>query len=427
MIQLHCIIISFLLVLSLTLLLIDSYFSSHSSILGINNAEGIIEFPHSSSIRSTSCGFKCNHMENSGEQDHSTTSINIKRGLNQFRSSLSPFVGATESDGSGFALLGHQNNILKDLTEEDYSKLQKVYDNVVDSVVSIITPRGSHGSGFIIDKSGHILTNYHVAGDESTVVVRLFNNNEYNAIVIGKDKYSDSAVLQIDPRAINFENLQPLLFAKSTSIHNGDPIIAIGTPLDLSASSTWSKGRVIDSNNLDLHSEYKSYIVNEIVINAPINAGNSGGPLLNLQGKVIGMIWGSAGSNGVYGVADTTLDDEAVAIPSNTLLKIVPHLIKYGSYSHPWLGIDGKAISNGILVTSVIEGSPASFVGIHSYIATNGKPAGDIITEIDNIFVKSPDEIISHIETKSVGDSVTLTVLRNENAYNVEIQLAEKP
>ena len=210
-------------------------------------------------------------------------------------------------------------------------------------------------------------------------------------------------------------------------VHNGDAIVVIGTPLDLSASSTWSKGRIINSNNLDIHSSYNSYIVNEIIFNAPINAGNSGGPLLNLHGRVIGLVWGSAGSNGIDGVADTKFDDTAVAIPSNTLLKIVPYLIKYGSYSHPWLGIDGKAVSNGILVTSVIEGSPASFVGIHGNIYTNGKQVGDIITKVNNISIESPDEIISYIETKSIGDFVTLSILRNGNEYNVDVQLGEKP
>ena len=189
-------------------LLIMCYFSS---VAATSNLDETRELTSSSSLVPKFCRFNCDYIENSDEQDSHTTAPKIKR-LNQGESSF-----ARNSESPQYGSRNYQDNIYEYLTEEENSRLQKVYYNVVDSVVSIITPSGSHGSGFVIDKKGHILTNYHVAGEESKVLVRLFNNNEYNAIVIGKDKYSDSSVLQIDPRAINFNNLEPLLFAKSSS------------------------------------------------------------------------------------------------------------------------------------------------------------------------------------------------------------------
>src|ERR687884_450922 len=223
------------------------------------------------------------------------------------------------------------------------------------------------GSGFVYDNQGHIVTNYHVISGVNKADVTFTDGNTYSANVVGKDPNSDLGVLQITDN-FSEEKIIPIPLANSSAVRPGEQVIAIGNPFGLSGTITTGivsqKGRLLPDPDTGFS------LPNMIQTDAAVNPGNSGGPLLNTQGQVIGMNTAIFSSTGVY-------SGVGFAIPSNTIAKEVPVIIKNGSYNHPWLGISGGKITpdliramglpanyKGVIVGSVQSGSPADMAGL---------------------------------------------------------------
>jgi S1-C subfamily serine protease len=216
-----------------------------------------------------------------------------------------------------------------------------IFDKVKASVVDIsassstLGNASSYGSGFVYDKYGHILTNDHVVKTGSSVVITFIDGNQYNASVIGRDPINDIAVVKIVENLT--EPLQPVEFGNSSNVRIGERVFAIGNPYGL--ADTMTGGFISQIGRLLPEVGNVFPLPNMIQTDAVINPGNSGGPLLNVQGLVVGM--NTATINSQLG-GSTGL---GFAIPSKTLLREVPTLIKNGKYPHPWLGLSARTLT----------------------------------------------------------------------------------
>ena len=332
------------------------------------------------------------------------------------------------------------------------NSLPDVFKRVENSVVQITSSRSNPneliiingvpetgrstalGSGFVYDNQGHIITNYHVIDGSSNADVTFTDGNTYSAKVIGKDPYADIAILQITDN-FSEEEVIPLPIANSSNVRTAEPVIAIGNPFGLSGTIT--TGIVSAQGRLLPNPDTGFSIPNTIQTDTPINPGNSGGPLLNVQGQVIGMNTAIFSNTGAY-------SGVGFAIPSNTIAKEVPLLMKNATYTHPWLGISGGKITpdiaqsaglprnyKGVVVGSVQPGSPADKAGLHAMtqdISGSNAHIGDIITAIDGQPTRQIDDIINYIELhKNVGDNVKLTVNREGKVMDLTATLQARP
>lgn len=290
------------------------------------------------------------------------------------------------------------------------------------------------GSGFVFDMEGHIITNSHVVDDASKIIVTFLDGRSYNADLIGDDPYTDIAVLRVDA---DRDLLYPIPLGDSSRLKVGEDIAAIGNPFGLSGSMTSGivsqLGRLLPAHNGLFQ------IPDVIQTDAAINPGNSGGPLLNMMGEIIGINTAIQSDTGEFaGVG--------FAIPSKTLEKIVPSLITHGEYSHPWIGISGRDIdpdlarildlddARGFLVTRVVEDSPAHAAGMRGFdriVDVDGASyhvGGDIIVSVDGIDVRKIDDILIHLQRqKSVGDEMSITVMRDGNLTTLTLVLEQRP
>ena len=264
------------------------------------------------------------------------------------------------------------------------------------------------GSGFVIDEKGIVITNNHVIQGAEDIYIRLDDGREYKAKVIGADPLSDIAVLKIDSK----EKFIPVKFGDSDKARIGDWVIAIGNTLGLSGTVT---SGIISARNRDIGmNRYEDFIQTD----ASINVGNSGGPLFNMDGDVIGIntaIFGRGGSIGI-----------GFAIPSNGAKKVIEQLIKFGETKRGWLGVRIQTVSKeiadaekldrprGALVASVAENSPSDKAGIK---------AGDIILEFDGKLINTMNELPRIVAEKEVGKKVNVKVWRNKREINREIIL----
>jgi serine protease Do len=316
--------------------------------------------------------------------------------------------------------------------------LSELFKHVEKSVVQISSEDettellGSRlGSGFVYDKNGHIITNNHVTAGGKDLHITFSDGTIYTGKVIGSDPHSDLAILLIDD--VPKEKLFPLTLGNSSNLIVGQTVAAVGNPFGLSGSLTEGiisgLGRLLPStpeNIFGTDNRVASFSIPDIIqTDAAINPGNSGGPLLNLNGEVIGINSAIFSNTGVYaGVG--------FAIPSNTLKKVIPELLKNGSYPHPWLGITGVDVTpdiakkmnlteaRGFLVIDVNSNGPADKAGIRGgdkIDTIDGREVelgGDIILAIDGKPVRKIDDILSHLEReKSVGDNISLTIIRD--------------
>jgi S1-C subfamily serine protease len=304
---------------------------------------------------------------------------------------------------------------------------------IIDNGVPTTGKRMALGSGFVYDSQGHIVTNYHVIDGARRADVTFTDGNTYSANVVGKDPNADTAILQITSD-FSEENVKPLPLANSSAVRPGEQVIAIGNPFGLSGTITTGivsqKGRLLPNPDTGFS------IPDMIQTDAAINPGNSGGPLLNSQGQVIGMNTAIFSSTGSY-------SGVGFAIPSNTIAKEVPLLIKNGSYAHPWLGISGGKTTpdltramglpsnyKGVIVGSVQPDSPADKAGLEGLTQDdNGATKiGDIITAVDGHVTRQIDDIINYIESqKSVGDNIKITVNRNGQIMDLTATLQTRP
>ena len=335
------------------------------------------------------------------------------------------------------------------------NSLGKVFNKVQGSVVQITSKvstgfqlngeavqQSRLGSGFVYDTQGHIVTNYHVVSGSETVDVTFIDGNTYTAKVVGSDKDSDLAVLLITDD-FSGENLVPIPIADSSTLNVGDQVIAIGNPFGL--SDTLTTGVVSQIGRLLPEEQGGFSIPNTIQTDAAINPGNSGGPLLNINGEVIGINTAISSSTGTY-------SGVGFAIPSKSITRIIPSLLKSGTYSHPWLGISGANLTpdmennlglprnyKGVLVVDVAKGGPAEKAKIQpaneqsggTFGSTTRITGGEIITMLDGHSVKRMEDIIGYLEeSKSVGDSVKLTIVKNDNLSSpltLSIVLEKRP
>jgi S1-C subfamily serine protease len=290
------------------------------------------------------------------------------------------------------------------------------------------------GSGFVYDKQGHIVTNGHVVGDAKVVDVTFVDGNRYTANVIAKDIDSDIAVLQISKPQQLSSSLKPLVLGNSSKMDVGDAVIAIGNPFGLSDTMTTG---IVSGIGRSLPISLGGFMIpNVIQTDAPVNPGNSGGPLLNMQGEMIGM-------NTAILSGTNTFSGIGFAIPSNAITKIVPTLIEKGYYLHPYIGFTSGTLTSdlaenaslpvnleGAYVNTIIKNSPADKAGIHgSTIDQYGaKHLGDIIIAADGHNITKSDDLVNYIgQHKSVGNNVTLTVYRNGHAVDLKVTLAARP
>lgn len=290
------------------------------------------------------------------------------------------------------------------------------------------------GSGFVYDTKGHIITNSHVVDNAQKIVVTLLDGGSYNAELIGKDPFTDLAVIKIEPNGVF---LQPLPIGDSSRLKVGEQIAAIGNPFGLSGSMT--AGIVSQMGRL-LPSQDSGFSIPDVIqTDAAINPGNSGGPLLNMRGEMVGINTAIQSGTGEFtGVG--------FSIPSRTVAKIIPNLLQDGEYHHPWLGISGRDIdpdlakvlnlkdAKGFLIVTVVDDSPASKAGLHG--ATETKEiegasyalGGDIILKVDGLEVRKIDDILIHLQReKSVGDEMVLEILRDGRMSEFTLLLEERP
>jgi S1-C subfamily serine protease len=315
---------------------------------------------------------------------------------------------------------------------------EKSDDGVVKVSVrkSVELPTGrSLGSGFVYDVSGHIITNNHVVEDSQKTTVTFLDGTSYNANVIGTDPYTDLAVIKVD---VNPSLLHPLPLGDSSTLRVGEQVAAIGNPFGLSGSMT--SGIVSQLGRLLSTPGTASFSIPDVIqTDAAVNPGNSGGPLLNMKGQVIGINTAIQSETGEFvGIG--------FAVPSNTVSKIVPILIKEGKYKHPWLGISGIDIdpdlanilglqdTRGLLVVSVVKDSPAEKAGLHGSTETKEidgikyQIGGDVILSVDNKDVRKIDDILIHLQReKKVGETLDLEILREGRITNFELTLEERP
>ncbi len=263
----------------------------------------------------------------------------------------------------------------------------------------------AQGSGFVYDTAGHIVTNEHVVDGADSISVRFWNGATYRATVVGSDPSTDVAVLKVDAPA---SVLHPLSLGDSDSLQVGQAVVAIGSPFGLEETVT---AGIISALHREMTAPNNSTIADSIQTDAAINHGNSGGPLLDLAGRVIGMtaqIESDSGGN----------DGVGFAIPVNTVRSIATQLIGSGSVRHAYLGVGIASASNGVRLTEVRPGTPAARAGLQ---------AGDVITSVGGERVRSASELSSAIDAKKPGDRVTLTYLRSGQSHTVTVTLAERP
>jgi S1-C subfamily serine protease len=316
-----------------------------------------------------------------------------------------------------------------------------VYKRVLPSVVNITSnalvfnfflgsvPQQGQGSGFVLDKSGHVLTNYHVVENANRgVEVQLSNKHKYTAKVIGTDRTHDLALLQIDA-----PNLQPVTLADSNDLSVGQKVYAIGNPFGLAGTMT----RGIISSIRSIRGAEGAPIEDAIQTDAAINPGNSGGPLLNSRGEVIGIntMIASNGAEQSSGIG--------FAIPINTAKAVLADLTRFGHLKRPSLGIVsypigpdlaeqmGLAADAGVLIQKVIPGGAAERAGLRggnqqAYLGnTPIMIGGDLIVGIDGQQVTDPQDISAIMDNHQAGDTISVTILRGRRQMTPKLILGE--
>ena len=314
-----------------------------------------------------------------------------------------------------------------------------VYKKNIPSVVNVtsramtfdffygLVPQEGQGSGFVIDKEGHILTNYHVIADARQVEVTMHNRKKYKATVVGTDPSHDLAVIQI-----NAPDLVPSVLGDSRNLQVGQKVYAIGNPFGLAGTMT----RGIVSSIRPVREPNGAMIDEAIQTDAAINPGNSGGPLMNGHGEVIGintMILSNSNQSAGIGFA----------IPINTAKAVLNDLMTLGRVRRPALGVRtvpiypelaeeiGLPVDYGLLIIGVVPGSSADQAGLragseHAYLGnTPIMLGGDLIVAIDNEKIQDQDDLTQMMNNHRAGDSVKVTIYRNKKKMDVEVSLGE--
>ena len=262
----------------------------------------------------------------------------------------------------------------------------------------------AEGTGFVYDDQGHIVTNEHVIDGATSVKVSFGDGKTYTATIVGKDTSTDVAVLKVNAPA---SELSPLSLGDSSNVAVGDGVVAIGDPFGLDDTVT---SGIVSAVDREIQAPDNSPIEGTIQTDAAINHGNSGGPLFDLAGNVIGVTAqiesDSGGSDGV-----------GFASPSNLVKSIADQLIATGKAAHPLLGIDPTSATDGVKVASVESGTGAAKAGLQ---------AGDVITQFDGKDVTSVAKLREVIATHAPGDSVSVTYTRSGSSHTVQVTLGTR-
>ncbi|WP_162909217.1 S1C family serine protease [Aggregatilinea lenta] len=339
--------------------------------------------------------------------------------------------------------------------DAEYLLLTNLYERVNPSVVNIEIVSAFHsdsgivdssGSGFVYDTIGHIVTNSHVVRDADEILVTFSDGYVASATVVGIDDYSDLAVIEIDR---DDAPLWPVTLGDSNSLRVGQRVVAIGNPFGLEGSMTAgivsALGRSLPSAQL-LDASYERYDNPSIIqVDASVNPGNSGGPLLNSSGEVVGI-------NTAIRTETGSFEGVAFAVPVNTIKRIVPQIIDGGQVRYSWLGIVTStsnlpgismavladelnlSVTYGVLIDSVQSDSPAERAGLQG--ATNAQTVrgidvpigGDIVVAINGDIVRDIDDLVAYlVENTSPGDTVVLTIVRGDQTLDVNVTLGERP
>ena len=318
---------------------------------------------------------------------------------------------------------------------------RRAYKGVVEITESRTTsesfPFGGSGqqqraqaSGFVYDTAGHIVTNQHVVDGASSISVKFWNGATYKARVVGSDASTDLAVLKVDAPA---SLLVPLTLGDSSTLAVGDGVVAIGSPFGLEETVT---SGIVSALHRQITSPNNFAIDDSIQTDAAINHGNSGGPLLTMQGRVIGVttqIESDSGGN----------DGVGFAVPSNTVKSIVSQLLSSGKAKHAYLGVAVETIpaavasplglAAGAEVTQVRSGAPAANAGLQAASGSktvNGQSyptGGDVITAVNGTTIASTDDLQSAIAAHQPGDTISLTYVRDGKSHTIQVKLASRP
>jgi S1-C subfamily serine protease len=288
------------------------------------------------------------------------------------------------------------------------------------------------GSGFVIDDSGHILTNNHVVSGASKVTVKIGDGQTQDAKVVGSDPSSDVALLQVS----NTDGLHPLQLGNSSSVEVGDPVVAIGNPFGLDRTVT---SGIVSALQREINAPNGFSISDVIQTDAAINPGNSGGPLLDSEGRVIGInsqieTGGGQGSVGI-----------GFAVPIDTASDVVHQLISTGQVKRAFLGVSGadvtpdlaKALNlpvdHGALVQQAYQGGPAQRAGLQggtTQATVGGQQValgGDIIVKVNGKDIQGMDDVVSAVNSAKPGDTMTLGVIRDGKPQDIKVTLGDRP
>ena len=306
--------------------------------------------------------------------------------------------------------------------------IAQVYDQASKAVVEIAATSGStfggqtsaQGSGFVFDRKGDIVTNQHVIAGASTISVSFWNGTERPAKLVGNDPSTDLAVIHVDAPA---SLLHPLALANSNAVRVGDPVLAFGSPFGLEGTVT---SGIVSALHREMTAPNNYTITDTIQTDAAINHGNSGGPLLDATGRVIGVDAQieseSGGSDGV-----------GFAIPSNTVAAIVRQLVSSGKAEHAFLGVRMEPVSGGVAVTRVLANTPAASVGIRAATGTklvDGQEVptgGDVIVAFAGEPVTSAVALQSAVDAHRPGDTVSITIVRSGSRKTLDVKLGVRP
>jgi S1-C subfamily serine protease len=289
------------------------------------------------------------------------------------------------------------------------------------------------GSGFVVDPRGDIVTNDHVVQGATDVRVGFSGGATYPATIVGADPSTDLAVIRVRAPA---SALRPLALADSGHVEVGDPVYAIGNPFGLDRTMT---AGIVSATGRDISAPNGLGIPNAIQTDAPINHGNSGGPLLDAEGRVIGINdqIESGGTDGNVGVG--------FSIASNTAKAVVPLLVAHGHVAHAWLGVEVAPIDpsvaavvkgvpdHGVLVVRVVGGSPAAKAGLvvgNRLVTVNGESmlaGGDAIVAVDGKQIDTPAQLADVVRTRKPGDRLTFRVMRADHERTLTIRLGDVP
>ena len=298
--------------------------------------------------------------------------------------------------------------------------LQQIYQKVIPSVASIscVMRNGSGtGTGIIMSANGYVITNFHVIDDAQQIYVLVEDRDPLVATLVGGDETTDIAVLKVEA-----QNLKPAEFGDSDALRVGDAVVAIGDPLGTELRGTMTDG-IVSAINRDLNLSGRQMTL--IQTNAALNSGNSGGPLINCYGQVIGINTMKMSS---YSATSATVEGLGFAIPIRAAQPIIDELIEQGYVSgRPALGIQGQTLDiraqffyhlpSGVIITGVLE---------ESHAAEQGLATDDLIVGFNDLPISSLEDLVAAKNDLSAGDVVLLTVYRGGKYYQVEVELMDQ-